>query len=136
MSNRTSRIDRARDRDNASLSAPDVPFGVWQPFWAAALGCNAQAHESRVRIASQWQEFVGRRLTEDFTLMQRLARCATPHQVMAAYADFWRQAADDYGNEIVAMSKLMSGAANGMAESAQAAPRERDAEVYRTGRAA
>jgi phasin protein len=109
---------------------------VWQPFWSAPLGGNAQAQESFATLANRWQDFVGRRLKEDFSLVQRLARCATPDQVMAAYADFWSKAAQDYGNEIATLSKIIGGATTGMTAAAQSTPREVSAEIYRAGRAA
>jgi hypothetical protein len=54
---------------------------MWNPFFAQASNGNAQAHECFATIASEWQEFVGRRLNEDVALMQRLAQSVTPDQV-------------------------------------------------------
>lgn len=97
------------------LSAPSFALSIWNPLLAGALRGNAQVHhEGFGTIASEWQDFVGRRLKEEFALMQRLTRSCTPDQILAAYSDFWQQAAEDYGKEIATMSKLMTGVATRM----------------------
>jgi hypothetical protein len=83
------------------LLAPALAFGAWNPFLAAALKGNAQTHEGFGTIASEWQRFVAHRLQEDMALMQRLMRCCSPDQILAAYTDFWHRAAEDYGKEII-----------------------------------
>jgi len=75
-------------------------------------------------IASEWQDFVGRRVKEDFVLMQRLTRSSTPNQILVAYSDFWQKAAEDYGNEIATISKLMTGAATRKTTTVRTAVRE------------
>jgi Phasin protein len=114
-----------RSRDTFSVP----PFAMWNPFFAQAPNGNAQAHECFATIASEWQEFVGRRLNEDVALMQRLAQSVTPDQVFAAYNDFWQQAAADYGNEFTTMSKLMTGWATQMAAGAQPGTHKASASV-------
>jgi len=81
---------------------------MWNPLLASALGGNAQAQEGFGTIASEWQDFVQRRLKEDLALMQRLAHGGTPDQILAAYSDFWQKAAEDYGKEFTTMSRLMA----------------------------
>ena len=83
-------------------------------FLAPALGM----------IASEWQDFVGRRVKEDFVLMQRLTRSSTPNQILVAYTDFWQKAAEDYGNQVATISKLMTDAATRMTTTMQTAVRE------------
>ena len=80
--------------------APALGLSAWNPFLAAAQKGNAQAHEGFGTIASEWQGFVAHRLQGDMTLMQRLTRCCSPDQILAAYTDFWHKAAEDYGKEI------------------------------------
>jgi len=75
-------------------------------------------------IASEWQDFVGRRVKEDFVLMQRLTRSSTPNQILVAYTDFWQKAAEDYGNQVATISKLMTDAATRMTTTMQTAVRE------------
>jgi hypothetical protein len=42
-------------------------------------------------------------------LMQRLTRSHSPDHILAAYADFWHQAAADYGKELTTMTRLVTG---------------------------
>jgi hypothetical protein len=84
-----------------------------------ALKGNAQAHEGFGAIASEWQEFLVRRIKEDMALMQRLTQSRTPEQILAAYSDFWQKAGEDYGNEIATLSKLMAGVTTEMVVAAQ-----------------
>src|SRR5262247_2752927 len=78
----------------------------------STLGMGARwKHPSMWRIhlvASEWQDFVGRRLKEDVTLPQRLARSTTPDQILAAYTDFWRKAGRTTEKEITTMTKQMT----------------------------
>jgi hypothetical protein len=90
------------------------------PFLAAAVKGNAQTHEGFGTIASEWQGFVAHRLQEDMALMQRLMRCCSPDQILAAYTDFWHRAAEDYGKEIITMTKLMTGVTSKMVATSQA----------------
>src|SRR5215475_9100482 len=83
-------------------------------FLAPALGM----------IASEWQDFVGRRVKEDFDLMQRLTRSSTPNQILVAYTDFWQKAAEDYSNEIATISKLITDAATRMTPTMHTTMRE------------
>jgi hypothetical protein len=106
------------------LLAPALAWSAWNPFLAAALKGNAQAQEGFGTIASEWQGFVGHRLQEDIALMQRLTRCGTSDQVLAAYSDFWHKAAEDYGKEITTMTKLMTGVTSKIVVAAQSATEE------------
>jgi Phasin protein len=83
-----------------------------------------QAEEHFARIAREWQDFVGRRVKEDFHLMHRLTQSGTPNQILVAYTDFWQKAAEDYGEEIATMSKLMTEVATKMATTMHAATHE------------
>ena len=106
------------------LLAPALAWSAWNPLLAAVLKGNAQAQEGFRTIASEWQGFVGHRLQADIALMQRLARCATSAQLLAAYTDFWHKAAEDYGEEITTMTKLMTGVTSKMVVAAQSATEE------------
>jgi hypothetical protein len=113
---------------NAELSAnpllaPAVAASMWNPFLAAALKGNAQAQNGFGTVASEGQDFVGHRI-QDIALMQRIARCSTPDQVLNAYADFWHKAAEDYGKEFTTMTKLMIGVTSKMVVMAQTAADE------------
>jgi hypothetical protein len=137
MSSRIPRINtgRADDAPNVFLT-PALACSMWNPFLAGFLRGNAQAHEGFAMVAGEWQDFLARRLKEDFALMKRLTHCSTPDQVMAAYADFWHKAADDYGREITTMSKLVTGVTTKMVAAAQAVTDEADTDVFRPRQAA
>jgi hypothetical protein len=112
---------------------PNIPFAPglapmpWNPF----LGANVEALGEFGAIAREWQDFVGRRLREDAALLQRLACCTRPDQVLSAYTDFWRKAGEDYGKEITAMTGLMTDMAGKMAVAGQSAADEASARVFR-----
>jgi Phasin protein len=100
---------------------------MWNPFLLA--GAEAPKSYGLVKdefgaIASEWQAFVGHRLQEDVALMQRLTQCRTPDQIAAAYSDFWRKAAEDYGKQFTTMTKLMTGVTNKMVVAVQSAADE------------
>jgi len=79
MRNRTPRQNGSNgDQSHNVFLAPVLAFSMWKPFLTSALGGNAQAQESFGTIASEWQDFVQRRLKEDLALMQRLAHGGTP----------------------------------------------------------
>jgi hypothetical protein len=93
--------------------------------WGSLLtGVNTQAIGELGTIASEWQDFVRRRLKEDAVLLQRLTRSAGPDQVISAYTDFWRKAGEDYGKEFATMAKLVADMNGRMAVVAQSATEE------------
>jgi Phasin protein len=104
--------------------APALALGMWNPLLAAALKGNAQAQEGFSTIASEWQDFVGRRLNEDFALVQRLSHSCTPDQILSAYTDFWQKAAEDYGREVTTMTKLATAATTKVVEATQSVAAE------------
>jgi hypothetical protein len=109
---------------------------MWNPFLAGALRGNARAHEGFRTIASEWQDFVGRRLEEDFALMRRLTYSHTPDQILAAYTDFWQKAAEDYGKEVNTISKLMARVTTKMVTAAQTATDEASTSAFPLRKAA
>jgi Phasin protein len=116
------------DNADQSPNLPALPFGAWNPFLTGALTgalrWNAQAHEGFRTAVSEWQIFLGRRLEDDFALVQRLTSSRTPDQIWAAYTDFWQKAVEDYGKEITALTKLMTAVAGKMETVAQSATGE------------
>src|SRR5262249_23900403 len=77
-------------------------------FLAPALGM----------IASEWQDFVGRRGKGKFDLMEALTRGRTPKPILGWDTHFLAKAPEDYGNEIATTSKLMTDAATRMTTTA------------------
>ena len=125
MTKRFARWDASNaDQSTTMFFDPALALSTWNPFLAAALKGNAQAQEGFGTIASEWQDFVARRLKEDFALFERLAQSYSPDQFMAAYGDFWQNAAEDYGDEFTTMSKLMTGTTTKMVTAAQSATSE------------
>jgi Phasin protein len=122
MANRNQRTGGGVEQWGNVPLAPNTALTAWCSLLTGAT--NAQAVGEIGAIASEWQTFVGRRLKEDVDFLQRLTRSAGPDQVVAAYADFWRKAGEDYGNEIATMTKLMADMTSRMAVAAQSATEE------------
>ena len=66
-------------------------------------------HQSYLDFSVEWQTFVGRRLSEDFHLLQELSVAKAPNQVWTAWSRFWQKAGEDYGREYSIMAKLAAG---------------------------
>jgi hypothetical protein len=79
---------------------------VWNQWLVGATQWSGQVHEAFGTLTSEWQNFVSRRLKEDFEFTQRIAQCRTPDQVWSAHADFWQKAIEDYRKEYLLMGKL------------------------------
>jgi hypothetical protein len=69
---------------------------------------NGKLHQSYLDFSVEWQTFVGRRLSEDFHLLQELSAAKAPDQVWNAWSRFWQKTAEDYGREYSIMAKLMA----------------------------
>ena len=108
---------------------PDIPFapGLAPMLWNPFLGAHAETLGAFGTIAREWQDFVGRRLKEDVSLMERLARCSTPDQVISVYTEFWRKAGEDYSKAISTMAGMITDVAGKMALAAQPANPEANA---------
>jgi hypothetical protein len=122
MRDRFQRSDANAGQGANLFMAPGVALTMWNPFLAGALDGNVLGELGT--IANEWQDFVSRRLKEDLALLQRLSRSTAPDQVLDAYADFWRKAGEDYGNEITTMTKLVTDTTSKMAVAAQSATEE------------
>jgi hypothetical protein len=118
------RLQRAGAQAAQSVStfmAPGAALSMWNPFLAGAFDGNTQALEEINRITGEWRDFVSHRLKEDVALLQRLTRSNTPDEIVAAYADFWSKAGEDYGKEVTTMTKLMVDVTSKMMVAAQSA---------------
>jgi hypothetical protein len=137
MSSRIARANVGKDDQSQNmLLAPALAFSMWNPFLAGALRGNAHIHEGFGTIASEWQDFVGRRLKEDVALMQRLTSSRAPDQILVAYSDFWQKAVEDYGKEITTMFELMTGLATKSVSAAQSATDEARTNMFPSREAA
>ena len=111
-----------------------IPFGPGIAFaaWCSLLtGASTQAAGELGTLAEEWRNFVSLRLKEDVEFLQRLTRSTGPDQVMMAYAEFWRKAGEDYGNEMATFTKLMTNMASNMAVSTQSATKKASTEPPR-----
>ena len=120
----------SRTTDQNFYGIPAVALGMWCPWLVGAAKWNAQVQEGFGTVASEWQNFVSRRLKEDFAFMQRVAQCRTPNQMWAAHADFWQKAMEDYGKEYMLMSKLAAGVTHKAAAAAQCATQEASRDAF------
>jgi hypothetical protein len=109
---------------------------MWTPWLVGAAKCNVQIYEGFGTLASEWQNFVSRRIAEDIAHMQRVGHCRTPDQVWAAHADFWQKAVEDYGKEYMLMGRLAASLTTKAAATAQGASQEATAEMPSLPRAA
>lgn len=106
------------------FQAPVLALAMWNPFLAGAAKWNGGTHDGFATLVGEWQNFLGRRLKEDLTLVQRLTGCTSPDQIWAAYAEFWQKAAEDYACECVTMSKLASSVTDKTLRATQSAAEE------------
>lgn len=125
MANRYQRNGASTD-EVANILAPGIAFTAWSSL---LTGVNAQSVGELGIIASEWQDFMGRRLKQDVAFLQRLTRSTGPDQVLAAHAEFWRKAGEDYGNEVATMTKLVTDMTSKMAIAAQSATEEANARL-------
>ena len=127
MSHRFQRSGPSSGQGTNPFMAPGVALTMWNRFLATASDTQVLGEFSA--IAGEWQNFVSHRLKEDAAFLERLSQSATPHQILAAYADFWRKAGEDYGTEIATMTKLMTDMTSKMAVAVQSATEEASARL-------
>lgn len=119
MPSRSQRSGAEAGQSANIFMTPGAALAMWNPLLAGALAGNTQVFGEVGTIANEWQDFVSRRLKEDVTLIQRLGRSNRPEEFLEAYADFWRKAGEDYGEEITTLTKLMTEIASKAAVTAQ-----------------
>ena len=115
MSNRAAEAGNSdAERNLLVFLASANALSTWNPLLGIMLKGNADSQKGLGTVATKWPGFVSHRLQEDIMLTRRLAHCRTPEQILFAYADFWHKAAEDYGNQLATMTKLMTGVARNM----------------------
>ena len=120
----------------AAFPPSGFPVNAWWPAFACYTEWNARLHEGVVALSNEWQDFVGRRMTEEFALLQRLGASRSPEQVWAAYAAFWQKAAEDYSEEFGRAAKLSGGLMNRSMASMQRQTEEATTGIMPLGKAA
>ena len=111
------------------LTIPAVVLGMWAPWLIGAAKLSAQIQQGFGTLASEWQNFVGRRVKEDFTFVQRMIEGRTPDQIWAAHAQFWEKAIEDYSREYLLMGRLAAGVTNKAVSAAQCATKDASEEI-------
>ncbi|WP_082072821.1 phasin family protein [Hyphomicrobium sp. 99] len=86
---------------------------AWNPMAGKFGAWNSDAQHATEEIADRWLRFVGDRMAKDAAFPQQLANCKTVNDVYQAYAQFWQQAANDYGNGFTAIADTVWQAARG-----------------------
>jgi hypothetical protein len=128
MANRYESTGSGADHGPSAAISLNTAFSAWSSLVTGAL-CVPAAGQIGA-IANEWQGFVSRRLTEDVALLQRLSRSTGPDQVIAAYAEFWRKAVEDYGDEVAKMTKLVTDTSSTMAVAAQSATEQASTKIF------
>ena len=83
--------------------------GATSPAREAMEAANEKMHQACIDLSAEWQAFVGRRVNEDFHLLQELSAAKAPSEIWNAWARFWQKAVEDYGAECACMAKLAAG---------------------------
>jgi hypothetical protein len=88
------------------------PGRIFEIYGAAADSPTAWGRawqQGALSLSGEWQAFVGRRLKDDVSFLQRLGCATSPEQAWSAWAEFWSKAVEDYWREYATLSCLLSG---------------------------
>ena len=102
----------AESANKHAAAAFTMPLGLdmtglmHQPAFAAMADVNGRLYASLVEVNKEWSDFVNRRLQNDFNLLPQLGACTSPNDVFNVYADFYRQAFEDYQREFAKLTKM------------------------------
>lgn len=83
-------------------------LGAMGPVIDSMTKVGTSLGDAYAAVGQEWMTFVGHRLQEDFLLPQRLAACASPQDVVKAWSDFFRVAAEAYQAEWGRLAELGS----------------------------
>ena len=106
MSNTVKTRHDQAERATAAFPFSGFAVNMWWPWHACCRQWNAGVHDGIAMLTSEWQDFVSRRLKEDFALLQQIGALRSPDQVWGAYFTFWQKAAEDYSQELPAQPSL------------------------------
>jgi hypothetical protein len=87
---------------------PALALNLFWPIVPGIQQLNAKAIDGFGKIATEWLNFVHRRLSEDVRLVGDLAASRSPAESWSLHADFLQQAIRDYWSEYATMGKLSS----------------------------
>lgn len=94
-------------RSAGSLWPPALDW--WTPLMTGSSAWNAKMHQNSVALSNEWQAFVGRRVKEDFHLLQELGRAKSPDEIWNTYSNFWQKAVEDYWKEYGVVAEIGGG---------------------------
>ncbi|SFV34190.1 Phasin protein [Hyphomicrobium facile] len=113
MSDRQQYSEPRATPDAASVVGIFPLLSVWNPMAGNVGAWNSDVQHATEEIAHSWLRFVGDRIAKDAAFPQQLASCKTVGDVYQAYAQFWQQAANDYGKGFTAIADTAWQAARG-----------------------
>ena len=87
---------------------PALALNLFRPVLPGAAPYNAKAIDGLGKVATEWLDFVHRRLGEDVRLARQLAASRSPAEAWGLYAEFLQHGVQDYWNEYAAMTRLTS----------------------------
>jgi hypothetical protein len=67
---------------------------------------NQRVHEACRDMTAEWQRFIGRRIEEDFRLLQMICTATSPGQMWNAWTGFWQKAAADYAAQYSTIGRI------------------------------
>lgn len=94
----------------ARKTAAASPFDAFTqsngPVVETWMQMNRTLLEGIARMQQETSRFISRRLEEDLSRQQQMLACSSPEEAWQVYADFTRQAMQDYADEAGRMSAL------------------------------
>jgi len=99
---------QAREGTANPFMPPVLALSLLWPVLPGAAQYNVKAIDGLGKVATEWLDFVHRRLGEDIRLARQLTASKSPAEAWSLYADFLQHGVQDYWNEFAAMSKLTS----------------------------
>lgn len=85
---------------------PALALNILWPVQTGTADYNAKAIDGVGKVATEWLDFVRRRMGEDVRLATRLTAARSMPEWWGIYADFLQQAVQDYWNEYAAIGRL------------------------------
>jgi hypothetical protein len=101
-------VQKPNTKDAGTMTTPWLS-DLWIPAMTGCAASNTKAHQACIDLSVEWQAFVGRRIGEDFHLLQELSAAKAPDEIWNTWSRFWQKAADDYGKEYSVLAKLATG---------------------------
>ena len=106
------RTGAGQKRARAQAAAPKPPvetpsaFDGGDALFGGVTAWTRQISTYQAAWQQQWWGFVSDRLSKDAALMSQLASCKAADDITRTYADFYKQAMEDYQKELVTLAQL------------------------------